>query len=193
MPPLTAVSASVQILPVSDGLYAFSVRQAAPSRATALENLLLPAVHVGLGPGIASETIQFVPGPRTNGSWLCERGDMLVAKVSGRATILLTSFQSPSGQTLAIEVERLDNRAAAGAAARPANAAPVPVTESETGVPIATSESQNPSLPLRVNMHIRNVGDRSVVGAEWADPHGLQSGASYVVFGKAGAHPLKVD
>jgi GT2 family glycosyltransferase len=172
MPPLSAVSASVQILPVSDGLYTFSVRQAAPSRVAALENLLLPAVHVGLGPGIASESIQLVPGPRTNGSWLCERGDMLVAKVSGRATILLTSFQSPTGQTLAIEVDRLDNRAAASDPARQAGAPSFPAAERDAAAPLSSSASQIPSLPLRINMHIRNVGDRSFVGAEWAGRSG---------------------
>jgi GT2 family glycosyltransferase len=171
MPPLTAVSASVQILPVSDGLYAFSVRQAAPGRASALENLLLPAVHVGLGPGIASETVQFIPGPRTNGSWLCERGDMLVAKVSGRATLLLTSFQSPSGQTLAIEVERLDNRAMSSAA-RPGSAVAPPIGGSEVAVPLPMPQSATASLPLRLNMHIRNVGDRSFTGVEWAGRSG---------------------
>jgi GT2 family glycosyltransferase len=171
MPPLTAVSASVQILPVSDGLYAFSVRQATPGRAAALENLLLPAVHVGLGPGIASETVQFIPGPRTNGSWLCERGDMLVAKVSGRATLLLTSFQSPSGQTLAIEVERLDNRATSDAA-RPTSAVAPPIGGGEVAVPLPMPQSATASLPLRLNMHIRNVGDRSFAGAEWAGRSG---------------------
>lgn len=168
MPPLSAVSASVQILPVSDGLYLFSVRSAAPVRASALENLLLPAVHVGLGPGIAADVIQLIPGPRTNGAWLCEPGDMLVAKVSGRATILLTSFQSPTGQTLAIEVERLDGRVAAA----PARAQSATALPGDAAMPAVTPATMNPSARLRIDMHLRNQGDASFTADDWAGRSG---------------------
>jgi len=68
------------------------VRTGGAAPCDALETFCFLPVHVGLGPGIASESITFVPGPRTNGSWLCEQGDMLVAKVVRTRNLLLTSF-----------------------------------------------------------------------------------------------------
>ena len=71
----------------------------------------LPAVHVGLGPGIAAVQVKFMPGPRSNGTWSHEPGDMLIAKVNAEsATLVLTSMRAPGIQPLDIAVERLDAR-----------------------------------------------------------------------------------
>jgi hypothetical protein len=93
---------------------------------------------------------------------------MLVAKVSGRATLLLTSFQSPSGQTLAIEVERLDARGAAP----PTRAQPPKALQAEGGVPAVAPLSASPSARLRIAMHLRNQGDMSFTDDDWAGRSG---------------------
>jgi hypothetical protein len=57
-------------------------------------------------------------------------------------------------------------------AARPASAVAPPIGGGEVAVPLSTPQSATASLPLRLNMHIRNVGDRSFAGAEWAGRSG---------------------
>src|SRR5205823_3075157 len=46
------LSASVQVLPFPPGLYLFSVKSAMPAVDRANAALRLPAIHVGLGPGV---------------------------------------------------------------------------------------------------------------------------------------------
>ncbi len=111
------LSASVQLLPLPSGLYLFSVKAAAPIAERPAGQLSLPAMHVGLGPGVRSEQVEFVAGPGTEGTWLFAQGDVLVAKVNGTgATLILTSVRSSIGEVLAIAVERLEGRAQAAAA-----------------------------------------------------------------------------
>ncbi|HZB90955.1 MAG TPA: glycosyltransferase, partial [Stellaceae bacterium] len=166
MPSISGISTTVRVVPVSEGLYSFTVQQATPVRAAELENLLLPAVHVGVGPGIASDLVQFIPGPRTEGAWLYESGDMLVAKVTGPAIILLTSLRGPKGETLAVDVKRLDPDS-------PGMSLDAPEKPRALRGPVA-AEGEEPAAPLRVqvNMHIRNIGDTRFMGADWAGRSG---------------------
>jgi hypothetical protein len=88
-----ALSASVQILPLPAGLYLFSVKASAANGIQADGQLRLPALHVGLGPGVRSDQVEFIAGPATNGAWLFAKEDLLVTKVvNPGATLVLTSL-----------------------------------------------------------------------------------------------------
>ncbi len=109
--PTDGFSASVQILPLPPGLYLFAVKSERPAHRSNDGQLQLPALHVGLGPGVAFDQVEFVAGPSTNGAWLFAPEDLLIAKVkSSGATMVLTSVRDASGAVLSIKVERLDTR-----------------------------------------------------------------------------------
>src|SRR5450631_1037744 len=89
------LSASVQVLPLPAGLFLFSVKSAEAASEPASGNLSLPAMHVGLGPGVRADDVEFIAGPGTEGSWLFAQGDVLVAKIKGvGATLILTSVRA---------------------------------------------------------------------------------------------------
>ena len=50
------LAASVQPLTLPKGLYTFSVRSADPERVAELGGLMLPALHVGLGPSVPANS-----------------------------------------------------------------------------------------------------------------------------------------
>ena len=80
------MSASVQVLPLPAGLYLFSVRAASPAITRISGQLSLPAVHVGLGPGVRAEQVEFDRGslhPWRLGCLLM-RGLTLVTKINRR-------------------------------------------------------------------------------------------------------------
>lgn len=166
MPPSNPVNATVQILPLSKGLYSFSVKAATPTRVDQLQNLLLPAVHVGVGPGVSANMVEFIAAGDSQGSWLSEPGDIIVAKLSNPAILLLTSLPSPGGQTLAIEVEKLNNQAVS--ADRPPTPHPFAASEQQSQVVSAAIPASDATVPVRINLHIRNQGDAGFVNADWA-------------------------
>jgi GT2 family glycosyltransferase len=144
------LSASVQVLPLPAGLYLFSVKAAAPPTERAEGKLQLPAMHVGLGPGVGADQVEFVAGPGTSGAWLFANGEVL-----------------------SIEVERLETRSETPAEA-PAEADYVPVKAPATGVhepgsraPAATA-GEDFTVPLQIKTHIRSRGDMSFSDAPWA-------------------------
>jgi GT2 family glycosyltransferase len=169
------LSASVQVLPFPPGLYLFSVTSAMPTAEGSNGALRLPAIHVGLGPGVRSEHVEFVAGPSTEGAWLFARGDVLVAKVNGAgATLILTSVRAANGDVLSIEVERLEarsqmERAPAAADIRPTIQAPVAASEPATLVsrPAANGKG-DVAVPLQIRAHIRSRGDMNFTDAPWA-------------------------
>jgi GT2 family glycosyltransferase len=193
-----AMSASVQLLPLPSGLYLFSVKSAtpvtaavtAPLAAKAPGQLSLPAVHVGLGPGVRAEQVEFIAGPSTHGAWLFAQGDLLVTRINGSgATLIMTSVRAPGGEVLAIKVERLESRAdaaASSAAALPARSAePPPAVSPPTLHPptkkhpvkspaAASTQTQarvpapDLPLPLQIQAHIRSRGDMSFADVPWA-------------------------
>jgi hypothetical protein len=170
------LSASLQVLPLLPGLYLFSVKSATPVADPGRGSLRLPAMHVGLGPGVRSDHVEFVAGPDTSGAWLFARGDVLVAKVNGSgATLILTSVRAPSGEVLSIEVERLESRS---------QASPLPVATTHlpgaavsepasrlrgalTADP-AASAADDGFIPLQIKTHIRSRGDMNFADAAWA-------------------------
>src|SRR3954451_23670387 len=99
------LTASVQALTLPKGLYTFSVRSSDPERVAELGGLMLPALHVGLGPSVPADGIQFLSGRDDGGHWLYAAGDILVAKIVDRpVTLLLTSVRAAGTQPLDIEV-----------------------------------------------------------------------------------------
>jgi hypothetical protein len=172
-----ALSASVQVLPLPAGLYLFSVKSTAAAPAATRGPLTLPAMHVGLGPGVRSEQVEFIAGPSTHGSWLFTAGDLLVTKISGAgATMVLTSIRAPGSEVLSISVERLDVRADAEGAAPASNEAQPAIAKSgPRGSAQAASAkpplmAADPKLPLAVEIgaHIRTRGDMKFSNAAWA-------------------------
>jgi GT2 family glycosyltransferase len=172
------LSASVQVLPLPAGLYLFSVTAANPLTAKATGLLSLPAVHVGLGPGVRSDQVEFVAGPSTNGAWLFAQGDLLVTKINGTGAILImTSLRAPGGEVLSIKVERLEARAAAPEASRPApTAAPASSARKRSlkhpakasRPPVSSAAATDGPLPLKIGAHIRGRGDMNFSDVPWA-------------------------
>lgn len=167
------LSASVQVLPLPPGLYLFSVKSATPSRISAAASLTLPAVHVGLGPGVQSDHVEFVGGPTTHGGWLFAIGDQLVARIRGTGVaLMLTSVRAPGGELLAISVDRLDSRTATATPDAPAAS-----NRLERSVDPASSSarSADPSVasdgsvvPLLITVHVRTRGDMPFQDVSWA-------------------------
>ena len=162
------LSASVQVLPLPVGLYLFSVNAAAPTIVAGAGNFALPAIHVGLGPGVRPEQVEFVSGPGVNGSWLFAQGDMLVVKVTGAGTTLIvSSIRAPGGETLSVKIERLESRVDGEkpqAAARPGQSQ---VTDAPSRPPDG-APSETDEVPVQISAHIRERGDRRFTGVPWA-------------------------
>jgi GT2 family glycosyltransferase/glycosyltransferase involved in cell wall biosynthesis len=157
-----ALSASVQVLSLQAGLYQFSVTAAAATteRLQDKYQFRVPAMHVGLGPGVRSDQVEFITGPATDGAWLFAQEDLLVIKLSGTsATFILTSVPAPSGQRLSIKVERLYSRSHAAASVLPAaaaTAAKVLASPDKKSMPESEASSTfNDALPLKIAAHMR--------------------------------------
>ena len=176
------MSASVQILPLPAGLYLFSVKAAHPLQARADGELQLPAVHVGLGPGVRPEQVEFIAGPNTHGAWLFAQGDLLVTKVNGSgAALIMTSVRAPGGEVLSIKVERLEARAdalAVEAAESSDEAAQSTAAASKRAARTASakdlvkagvsSAAADVLLPVQIVVHVRARGDMTFADAPWA-------------------------
>ena len=150
------LTASVQALVLPKGLYVFSVKSADPERVAELGGLMLPAMHVGLGPNVPGRTIEFLSGRDKGSPWLYAPGDTLVAKiVDAQVTLFLTSVRRAGAEPLDVEIERLDARhePRAEGAAVPPRAAPAARREQ----------------PVRVQIsgHISNRGDVVFIDTEW--------------------------
>ncbi len=153
-----APSASVQLLPLPIGVYLFSVKSQ-PSSNTANT---LPAIRVGLAPGVAAGQVEFMEGPTTTGAWLRFSSDSLVAKVNhAGATLMVTSLRAPQGAGLSIKVERLD-------VAEAPRVAPAPATPVALRFAPNTAPTADPVLPLEVRVHVRSHGDLVYSGIDWA-------------------------
>jgi hypothetical protein len=156
------LTASVQALTLPKGLYTFSVRSADPERVAELGGLMLPALHVGLGPGVPANGIEFLSGGDDGAHWLYAAGDMLVAKVVDRPVILLlTSVRAAGEQPLDVEVDRLDARSEPRAAGE-AVAQDEPEAQSE---PADRTEA---AVRLQISAHISNRGDVVFIDTDWS-------------------------
>jgi hypothetical protein len=173
VPPMVqedGLAASVQVLPLPAGLYLFSVKPSDSPVPGAGGRLRLPAMHVGLGPGVPPEQVEFMAGPGAHGAWLIAPTDLLIVKVNGvGATLILNSVRAPDGGTLSIKVERLNGRG--DAAALPVRAGTVPDAAVPGAAPTAaTFAGADAELPLAVQIgaHIRSRGDMTFTGVPWA-------------------------
>lgn len=167
--PAEGLSASVQVLPLPPGLYLFSVKAAAPTPPSTAGQLSLPAMHVGLGPGVRSDQVEFISHPSTHGAWLFAARDLLVVKISGTgATLILTSVRAPGGEVLSIKVESLDARAEETSVAPPV---PNRDDRGEVQTPSrSVFHAGDAELPLRVQIgaHLRTRGDMTFADVPWA-------------------------
>jgi GT2 family glycosyltransferase/tetratricopeptide (TPR) repeat protein len=173
------LAASVQVINLPKGLYFFSVRAAQPAPVAEAGNLMLPAVHVTLGPGVLADEVTFLSGPQTAGTWLCEAGNTLIAKIAGESvTLVLTSVRGPSGQMLAIDIERLESRTEArlGGPAPQAEAllirpnAPqfAPTAAGAAPMPNESARPDGGAFRLKVVAHVRRRGDMTFTDTAWA-------------------------
>jgi hypothetical protein len=162
LPPDDGLSAALQILPLPPGLYLFSVSAGSPKTTPATGPLTLPAVYVGLGPGVPAEQVEFVEGPGSQGTWLFKKGDVLVAKVNGQGTTLLMgSVRAPGGDVLSIRVERLEARAEA---VDLPPALPLP----DNALPAPTATKNENEVLFAVSAHVRTRGDMTFTDTPWA-------------------------
>lgn len=146
-PKAVPLNAATQAVPFPAGVYRFSVRTASPViEGTAATPF--PALLVAAAPGTQPGAVEFVGNPSTVCAWLCNVGDVVVTKVGAQgATLILSSMRTASDtQAFDIKVEQID----------------VPATQK---VPAASKE---PSLKLRLAVHIRGQGDVQFADSEWA-------------------------
>jgi GT2 family glycosyltransferase/glycosyltransferase involved in cell wall biosynthesis len=166
------LNTSVEVLNLSKGLFMFSVKSAAPRRVGEDGELVLPAVHVGPGPGVAAGQFEVMQGLRTEGAWLYDPRDVLIVKVKASPTlVLLTSVRAEGMASLEMAVERLDGRRAVAAAepleqqapARPRPEPPAPST-------LAQLASSAPARGLRTEilLHHSGRGDVRYADTLWA-------------------------
>jgi GT2 family glycosyltransferase len=183
---LSQLTASVEVLPLVKGLYLFSVGATESRKVGDDHELVLPALQVGLGPGTPPDHVEFMFGPRTEAPWLCEPRDHIVVKVKATSTILLlTSVRAQGMAPLEIDVKRLDGpqavKAAAQAQPKPkpaqqqANPAPRPALAlpAQRKPPAAPAvDKTEPSIPLRVTVHVQRRGDMVFNEGQWAGVSG---------------------
>jgi hypothetical protein len=170
--PQEQLTASVQALTLPKGLYTFSVRSADPERVAELGGLMLPALHVGLGPSVPADGIEFLSGREDGATWLYAAGDMLVAKVIDRpVTLFLTSVRAAGAQPLDVEIDRLDARSERRAAGEA-------VAEGEPVPQAAPADQAEEGVRLQISAHISNRGPLDRLGASDIEYKGL-TGAGF--------------
>jgi glycosyltransferase involved in cell wall biosynthesis len=181
------LTASVQLVTLNKGLYSFRVQAAPPTRVGDAGDVLLPALKVGVAPGVSADSVEILDGIRGDGGWLFEPTDMLVAKVKVSGTaVMITSYTARDLPRLAIEVERLDGRRTEStqAAAPPPPAPPQPMAApalpSAVAPPLPAPAAAVSSggaryapdgrrrLPIRVDAHVSMVGDVGYTDPDWA-------------------------
>lgn len=158
------LSASVQVLAFQAGMYMFTLKAGGSPMTGAVGEMALPAMHVGMGPGMLPEQVEFLAGPSTHGAWLSAPADLLVIKVNVNDTILvLTSVRAPDGAVLSLKVQRLKSDAdAAGGTLAPST----PMAEQRK--PELHSPSREGSLAVQIVAHIQTRGDVCFIDAAWA-------------------------
>jgi GT2 family glycosyltransferase/glycosyltransferase involved in cell wall biosynthesis len=172
------LSASAEVLTLNKGVYLFSVKAGSPRRVGEDGDLILPALHVGPGPGISADNLEIMQGLRTEGAWLFEPRDMLVVKVKATpALVLLTSLRGPGMEGLELAVERLDGRPTRrDKAPPPALAAPAafnPPALIARPSPDPAPEIRLPKgLRTEITLHLSRRGDVAYRDALWARASG---------------------
>ena len=139
--PAQDIAATVQVLTLPVGIYAFTVQSGSVS---APGKLALPALQVSPAPMRSAGTIEFLSGPATMDRWLTTAGDVLTAKVSGApVAVLMTSLRAPESAVLSIDIRRLD--------------APAPVEAPQEPAAAPAAATGGPRLATRV--HLPYIGE----------------------------------
>ncbi len=101
--------ANVNFIPLTQGLFLFSVRSTQPPVLVDSQNgVALPAMHLSPAPA-ASGQIEFVSAPNTASAWLSYPHDRIVVRVTApSAVMLLSSIAGPDMTPIEIEIQRLD-------------------------------------------------------------------------------------
>jgi len=162
----------------------FSVKSAHSHRMGDDNELVVPALQVGVGPGTPATNIEFMYGPRTESAWLCEPRDHIVVKVKEPSTlVLLTSVYAEGLKPLELEVKRLDNpnpvRPSAATAPSPTVSEPQPQFQARAPRSLAAPSPQQPAMPaphaqaggsvrLQITAHVQNRGDVVFSDSQWA-------------------------
>jgi GT2 family glycosyltransferase len=166
------LAASVQVLPLAAGLYLFSVKPQGRPAAAAGGRLKLPAMHVGLGPGVPPDQVEFMAGAGAHGAWLLAPTDLLIVKINGvGATLILNSVRAPDGAALSIKVERLNRRPeTADVPTLAVRADTAPGAGASSVAPMAANALADAELPLavQIGVHIRARGDMTFTSVPWA-------------------------
>ena len=132
-------AASIQVLTLPVGTYAFTVKEGA-SETSSEGALTLPAIQVGLAPVRSAGTIEFLSGASAVDRWLARPSDVIIAKISGGdVALLLTSVRTETDPVLGIDIRRVE---------APVEHAALPANQGNFDV-----------LSMRTIAHIRNVGD----------------------------------
>lgn len=147
------MTVSVQLLTFAEGMYAFLVRSAPPAKVAVDSNILLPAIHVGRGPDTAEGQIEFLAGPHGRSTWLRDSSDVVMARVTGSVSVLVTSLRISGAAPLALEVQRVDGRSVLGPSAGKAEGSDSPVP---------------PGIAAKISAHVQNRGDLSFTDEAWA-------------------------
>jgi hypothetical protein len=165
------LNATVQALTLSKGLHLITVTAASPQRSGDDDDMALPAIHVGPGPGVPAGQVEILSGPRHHGPWLSETRDMLVLKVAtGQALILLTTIRGVPGPlpTISVEVRRLDGRPGAEPAPQSPPPPPPALPPAAATAPGLKTPSGRAALSTRMDLHISRKGDVFYVNNYWA-------------------------
>lgn len=164
----SGLTASPQLLTLARGIYSFSVKSAAPRRTTDGANLMLPALHVALAPGVPPENAEILTGLRADGAWLYDTSDVVLAKVKvAGSSILVTSYSMPGLTPLSIEIEQVDARSATSdkiAGSSTLLAPPPPRLAPST---LQTTADSRRRVALSVDAHIGMVGDVTFSDTDW--------------------------
>jgi GT2 family glycosyltransferase/glycosyltransferase involved in cell wall biosynthesis len=155
-----ALTASVQLLPLPEGLFLFTVTDA--GEPISVGGLVVPALHVGVAPAPSVGTVEFLASPSTQGGWLARRGDAIVVRIAGgEGGLLLTSLRPTEGAALAIEVRKIDG----GETTQDEPEAPPAVPTDPILLP---DDLPNSEIRLRILAHISNMGDVAFIDGGWA-------------------------
>ena len=178
--PKSPVNVTADVLPLTKGIYQFTVNSASPRRVEEAGDLTLPALHVGPGPGVPPENVEVMTGLRNEETWLYEPGDTLILKIKvNPTTILMTSVRTDAMAPLDISVERLDGKKQKAPAALPELPAPAPANNARALLPSPADPAAGPAegpaanaLRTRIMAHVANRGDTNYVDRFWAGEPG---------------------
>ncbi len=155
--PSNLPSASLDFLPLTKGMFLFSVRPTnASPHVDAGSGLMLPATQLSTIPGSEAGQVEFLLGPDTPSPWLSKPSDQIIVKVNAPSAMLLITAVALQGMAaVELDIARLDRPDTVATPPLPARAVP----------PLPPTEE---SIKLTVVTHIQNHGDTAFSEAQWA-------------------------